>query len=147
MTIHIRRSLTRTEEGEVVGDHTKTKKERVVPYDKGLEPYLIAAPHNGLYVICNADGSTLSHRQFDTIYYSFFRDLNATIDNDVDKLPRLTPHKCRHTFATYMLRSGVDIRVVQLIMGHSTIKTTEIYTQVDVEDMKRNITKLTFGTK
>lgn len=135
--IHIRRSITRTEDGEVVGEHTKTKKERVVPYDKGLEPYLDAISHKGLYVVCHSDGSTLTHHQFDTLYYSFFKDLNNTIEESMYKLPRLTPHKCRHTFATYMLRSGVDIRVVQLIMGHSTIKTTEIYTQVDVDDMKK----------
>jgi site-specific recombinase XerD len=56
----------------------------------------------------------------------------------------MSPHKCRHTFATYMLRSGADIRYVQTLLGHSTIKTTEIYTEVDVDDLKANVAKLKY---
>lgn len=151
--IHVRRSLTRTEEGEVVGNHTKTKKDRVVPYDAALEPYLAALPRAGLYVISRPDGSTHTHHSFDTVYYRFFNDLNkkllkehteAKAKGSALQLPRLTPHKCRHTFATYLLRSGVDIRVVQLILGHSTVRTTEIYTHLDVNDLKNNIAKFSY---
>ena len=43
---------------------------------------------------------------------------------------RITPHMFRHTFATSFVDADVDIRVIQILMGHSSIRTTEIYTEV-----------------
>lgn len=44
--------------------------------------------------------------------------------------PHLTPHQFRHSAATMMIENGVDIRIVQRLLGHASIATTEIYTQV-----------------
>ncbi len=49
----------------------------------------------------------------------------------------VTPHVLRHTLATTMLRRGVDIRYIQQFLGHSSVATTQIYTHVDDEAMKK----------
>jgi len=59
-------------------------------------------------------------------------------------LPYLSPHKCRHTFASGLLKGGADLRATQTILGHSSLVMTEKYLHVDTADLKRNIDKLPF---
>lgn len=93
-------------------------------------------PHFVNNIFINRYGNSLSIHGIEDIYYKY-RDL-AKIN------PSSTPHYLRHTFATNLLSNGADIRSVQEILGHSSISTTEIYTEVSINRKQEVLTKYNY---
>ena len=119
--------------GETARVTGKGSKERVCPVGgpalEAISKYRQAARvHNGPLFL-NKSRSRLSTR---TIWHMIRSRLVQA------GLPaNLSPHKLRHSFATHLLDNGADLRSVQTLLGHASLSTTQIYTHVTIERLKR----------
>ncbi len=108
--------------------HAKGQKERIVPLAKvarnAIQEYLDALSFDKDFVWCNYKGSKLSR-------ISAFKI--------TQKYLGVSPHVLRHSYATSLIRGGADIRVVQELLGHSSLLTTQIYTHIQKQDLKDTV--------
>jgi len=116
----------------------KGGKERVVPIGiyarKSLDQYLtlsrpaLVREKMSSSLFLNSRGDSLSRQSAWEIIASLAERANIQT--------RVTPHAIRHSFATHLLDGGADIRVVQELLGHSSVTTTQIYTLVTIDKLR-----------
>jgi integrase/recombinase XerD len=116
----------------------KAGRERLVPLGEEAQSWLlefIAGPRTEIlrerqtdYLFPTRRGDCMTRQAFWHIIKRYAQ--NAAIDQ------KLSPHTLRHAFATHLLNNGADLRVVQMLLGHSDLSTTQIYTHVARERMK-----------
>lgn len=116
----------------------KGNKERIIPLGKVALKWVslyqndvrcnYAKPTSKSYLFLNKQGRKISRQSFWKIIKKY------RVVAGIKK--KLTPHTLRHCFATHLLQKGADLRVVQELLGHSDIVTTQIYTHVDKNTLK-----------
>jgi integrase/recombinase XerC len=111
----------------------KGRKERIVPFGRraagALHAYLGRRATRRGSLFTNARGGRLSARAIHTIVRKSAAASGIT--------RRVSPHTLRHTFATHLLDAGADLRVIQELLGHSRLSTTQRYTHVGADQLMR----------
>ncbi len=116
----------------------KGSKERLVPigdyalnflktYLEEIRPGFLNS-YSKDYVFLNRRGKPLSRQRFWQIIKGYAKKCGLE--------DRVTPHVIRHSFATHLLQGGADLRTLQMMLGHSSLATTQIYTHLDYKKLK-----------
>jgi len=125
--------------------HGKGRKQRLIYISSPITWQRITAlmrdrkKVHGNYLFVNRYGERISINGIENIYKKYI---------DMAKInSKSTPHYLRHTFATNLLANGADLRSVQEILGHASIATTQIYTEVTTNRKKQVLRKFNYRNK
>lgn len=129
-------------EEEIIRVIGKGNKERLVPigkdalksietYEQYIRPQWHKYPKYDDYLFLNRRGAPLTR----VMVFTFIKNLakEAQIPHSI------SPHIFRHSFATHLIEGGADLRAVQMMLGHSSITTTEIYTHLNQEYLRASL--------
>ncbi len=120
----------------------KGRKERIVPFheqaaaimDRYLQRLHLEFPQAQDRVFVNSRGGSLTPRSVERILPAVYHGL-------VNSRQRIHPHLLRHSFATHLLQRGANLRVIQELLGHSSLATTEKYTNLNLSDLLQTYKK------
>ena len=123
---------------EFIRIHGKGNKERILPMGEIAIDYLTAYELNSRPILLKngqSDSYFLSNRGKAMSRQNFFYIIKAyATQAGIDK--PLSPHSIRHAFATHLVQKGADLRSVQLMLGHSDISSTQLYTHIQNAQLK-----------
>jgi integrase/recombinase XerD len=126
-------------EGGTIRVLGKGRKERVIPLAEAARRALEEwRPENATGYVFTTPWSARGHLDVVTLWRDVAQAAEAA------GLSRVSPHRLRHTFATEVLRRGADVRHVQALLGHASLATTQVYTQVVTDDLVPAVARLSF---
>ncbi len=108
-------------------------KKQITTYLTQVRPSIPVSGMDSNILFLSRRGNKLSRQM---IFYIVKKQVKAA---EVNK--NISPHSFRHSFATHLVQNGADLRVVQELLGHVSIITTEIYTHLNTEDLRKEILK------
>ena len=125
---------------ELLKIHGKGNKDRYVPLlpqvQKKIQEYIDLCPYTlrtGEALFLGAKGERINPRVIQRKLEKIRLELGLTAD--------VTPHALRHTYATHLLANGADLRTIQELLGHSSLSSTQRYTEVNLEKIKEEYKK------
>lgn len=142
--INVCQTLVSGADGQFIRNSTKSNKDRFVPLNDFSKSILLEIrscdSDKGFLFKCEGKDSPMSFRTYHDRYRAYFKGQQAKYPD----LPYMTPHKLRHTYATYILQSGADIETVKMLLGHSDIATTALYIHSNFRRMQEAVNHLNF---
>ena len=127
-------------ENSIIRMFGKGDKERIVPFGEVAHHYLsiyLEEYRDSLKKKRLCDNVFLNNHGNGMTRQGFFKILkNISKEKGIDK--NITPHVLRHSFATHLLNNGADLRSIQMMLGHSNLSTTQIYTNVNNDTLREN---------